>query len=80
MKVVFINKAHKQLLKLPRPVHDLIVLRIKNLIGNTSSNIKKLTNREGWRLRIGDYRVIYTISKQELVVLSVAHRKDAYRK
>jgi mRNA interferase RelE/StbE len=37
--------------------------------------------RELWRYRIGDYRVIYTFSDQELwiLVVHVAHRKEVYR-
>ena len=34
-----------------------------------------------WRIRIGDYRVLYEINDQALIVVlvSVAHRRDAYR-
>lgn len=34
-----------------------------------------------WRIRVGDYRVIYTVRDQELVILvvSIGHRKDVYR-
>ena len=37
--------------------------------------------RELWRYRVGDYRVIYTFSDQELwiLVVHVAHRKEVYR-
>ncbi|MFV2195637.1 type II toxin-antitoxin system RelE family toxin [Nocardiopsis sp. LOL_012] len=36
---------------------------------------------EAWRIRVGDYRVVYAIRDQELVVLvlSVAHRHEVYR-
>jgi mRNA interferase RelE/StbE len=43
--------------------------------------MRKLTGTEQtWRIRIGDYRVIYDLYDEELVVLvlRVAHRKDAY--
>ena len=34
-----------------------------------------------WRIRVGDYRVVYAIREEELIVLvvKVAHRKDVYR-
>ena len=34
-----------------------------------------------WRLRVGDFRVIYTVRDQELVILvvGIGHRKDVYR-
>ena len=51
-------------------------------ISNLSDNpfplqSKRLTGREGWRLRVGRYRVIYTVSAGEitLFVVKVAHRK-----
>lgn len=42
---------------------------------------KKLANRDAWRVRMGDYRVIYEIHDRELVVIviRVVHRKEAYR-
>jgi mRNA interferase RelE/StbE len=41
----------------------------------------KLRNREGGRIRIGDYRVIYDISDENLIViiLHVGNRRDIYR-
>ncbi len=42
---------------------------------------RKLTGREGWRLRVGDYRVLYDIDdvKQTITVVHVGHRRDVYR-
>ena len=42
---------------------------------------RQLRGRSGWRVRVGDYRVIYTIEDEKLVVLVVAlgHRRDKYR-
>ncbi len=42
---------------------------------------RKLTNRDAWRIRIGDYRVIYQIQDDKLVVLvvEIGHRRDVYR-
>lgn len=41
----------------------------------------KLTAREGWRIRIGVYRVIYEINERDkkVIVLAVGHRRDIYR-
>jgi len=46
------------------------------------SGTRKLVGFENeWRLRVGDYRVLYVIddSKQQIVVARVAHRREAYR-
>ncbi|HEX4045352.1 MAG TPA: type II toxin-antitoxin system RelE/ParE family toxin [Gammaproteobacteria bacterium] len=44
-------------------------------------NAKKLTGRPVWRIRIGNYRVIYEITDHicHVLVLDVGHRKDIYR-
>jgi len=41
----------------------------------------KLRKRDGWRIRIGDYRVIYSIEEQKVLVLvlRVGHRREVYR-
>lgn len=41
----------------------------------------KLTGREGWRIRVGDYRVVYEINDDSELVLTlhVGHRRDIYR-
>jgi mRNA interferase RelE/StbE len=42
---------------------------------------RKLSDRAGWRLRVGDYRIIYEIDDEERVVtvLQVGHQRDVYR-
>lgn len=42
---------------------------------------KKLSGREGWRIRIGNYRVIYEIEDHncKVLVVDADHRKDIYR-
>jgi mRNA interferase RelE/StbE len=41
----------------------------------------KLSGREGWRIRVGDYRVVYEITDktQTITVQHVGHRRDVYR-
>jgi len=44
--------------------------------------VKKLHADEGWRIRVGDYRIIYTIDDGVLVVciIRIGHRRDIYKK
>ncbi len=44
-------------------------------------NSRKLRGKEGWRIRIGDYRAIYEIDDEarEVLVLDIGHRRDIYR-
>ncbi|MCK6450860.1 MAG: type II toxin-antitoxin system mRNA interferase toxin, RelE/StbE family [Alphaproteobacteria bacterium] len=46
-----------------------------------SNNVKKLTGVEGYRLRVGGWRVIYTLKQQVLtvVVVRVGHRSEVYQ-
>ena len=57
--------------------------KIEQLAGNpfVVSNVKKLAGRDGYRLRVGDWRVIYEVHGDRLViyVLAVAPRGDAYK-
>lgn len=42
---------------------------------------RPLRGREGWRLRVGDYRILYTIHDEVLVIVivTVGHRREVYR-
>jgi len=46
-----------------------------------TKGVKKLQGREGYRMRIGDYRILYEIdeTEKEIEVFFVAHRKEVYR-
>jgi len=43
--------------------------------------VAKLSGREAWRIRVGDYRVIYTIddARQGVVIYAIGHRREIYR-
>lgn len=75
--------ARKQLGKLERSVQRRIVAALR-LLATTPRPpaARALSGRPGYlRIRVGDYRVIYTIDDGELVVLVVTmgHRRDVYR-
>ena len=65
-----------------------VVRRIRDRLGQIAEdpfaqypNVTKLQNRPGFRLRVGDWRVIYDVQEDELVilVLKVGSRGDIYR-
>lgn len=82
-KIIFTVSADKQLKKLAKTAQKLIVEKVKELnISKPNNNVKKLVGvNDLYRLRIGDYRVIYQIRRNDLIilVLKVGHRKDIYR-
>lgn len=75
--------ALKELAKLDKPVARRVVKAIDALsFDPRPSGIRALVGYPGlWRIRVGDYRVVYTIKDAELVVLAlrVAHRSRVYR-
>jgi len=58
-EVLILPKAQKELSKLPNKIYNRIKESIINLEDNPRPrNCLKLSGRDGWRLRIGDFRVI----------------------
>lgn len=79
--IVISSKAEKQLAKLPSQFYPKIIENILALAENPRpSGCKKLKGRSGYRIRIGDYRVIYSIEDGILLVrvIAVGDRKEIY--
>ena len=76
--------ADRQRRKLPVDVQKRIVRALEQLETDPRPpGVRKLQGEDNlWRLRVGDYRVIYTIEDNRLLVLvvRVANRRDAYGK
>lgn len=73
--------AQKQLSKLPWNVVDDLLKLIQSLSTNPRpSGCKKLKGRDGYRIRKGDYRIIYDIYDNKLVIeiIAAGHCKDIY--
>ncbi|MBQ1028110.1 type II toxin-antitoxin system RelE/ParE family toxin [Verrucosispora sp. WMMD1129] len=74
--------AAKLLRKLDRPVQARLVTAIANLATEPRpAGVKALTGHSSlFRIRVGAYRIIYTVRDQELIVLVVhlGHRSDVY--
>jgi mRNA interferase RelE/StbE len=79
-EIVFSNKALKQLIKMERSVQERIIVVLERIRIRPEAYVTKLVGDFGYRLRVGDYRVIMDIDKKELhiLVLKVGHRKDIY--
>ena len=76
------KKAAKALSRIPEKYRENIITKIKALSTDPHPlGSKNLTSIDGWRIRIGDYRVIYEINDNKLtiLVLHIGHRKDIYR-
>jgi len=81
-RVIVSKTATKELAALPTQAVNRIIPAIKNLAENPRPvGSKKLKGgQDTWRIRIGDYRVVYTVDdKIQIVdVRKVGHRKDIY--
>ena len=80
--VEILRSAQKQLSRINIEDQDRIISSIRALGDDPRpSGCKKLSGRSGWRIRVGDYRVLYEIHDDHLVILVVAigHRGEVYR-
>jgi Cytotoxic translational repressor of toxin-antitoxin stability system len=84
----FTPHAQRDMLKVPRPDALRILYRLAELQkaidgGDTTAfDIKALRSHHArWRLRVGDYRVVYTVEDGQLIVwvLAVGNRREVYR-
>ena len=82
-RVLLERAAEKDLTRLSAEVHDRVIAAIQRLAKNPRpSACRKLAGTDNdWRIRIGDYRVIYEIADEIRVVRvnRVRHRREVYR-
>ena len=75
--------AAKSIERLPRSMQERVLERLGMLAENPRpAGSTKLSGQDAYRIRVGDYRIIYTIADMQLVVLviDVGHRRDVYRR
>jgi mRNA interferase RelE/StbE len=80
-QVVIEKQAQKQLAKISPPDYAKVVAALKELADNPRPHgYKKLKGRPGYRVRVGDYRIIYLIEDNVLTVfvLAIGNRRDIY--
>ena len=80
-EVLILRRAQKELADLSKVDYERLCNVVLALAENPRpAGCKKLVGREGWRIRSGDYRVIYEINdtEQKVTVLHVGHRRDIY--
>ncbi len=73
----------KDLLSIPKPDIAKIVKRIESLADNPfPEGAIRLKGREEWRIRQGDYRILYVVEHEIVTVfiIKVGHRREIYRK
>ncbi|MFA7235839.1 MAG: type II toxin-antitoxin system RelE/ParE family toxin [Phycisphaeraceae bacterium] len=73
-------RASKTLRKLPRQTAQRILNAIDRLADDLQGDVKRLTEHEpNYRLRVGDYRVLFDIEGSAIIIYEVWHRQHDYR-
>ena len=81
-RVSILRRAQKELGNLPVGAFERVRDALRALAEEPRpAGCKKLQGRESWRIRVGDYRVLYTINdtQQTVEVVHIGHRRDVYR-
>ncbi|MEA3223221.1 MAG: type II toxin-antitoxin system RelE/ParE family toxin [Thermodesulfobacteriota bacterium] len=81
-KLTYTRRATKDIQELDPKIKKRIGKVLLRYEENPSANAVRLVNSElgTYRFRIGDYRVIFDLEGDEIVILRVGHRSDIYRR
>jgi len=80
--VEILRSAQKSLAHMERQAQSRIIRAINSLSDDPRpTGCRKLTGRPAWRVRVGDYRVIYEIedSRLRVLVIAIGNRREIYR-
>jgi len=83
MRLIFTRTAFRQFQKLNRPTQKRIDEKLRFYL--TQKNPRQFAepirdSRFGsWKFRIGDYRVLFDVENDKIIVLKLGHRKDIYK-
>ncbi len=77
-KVVFTPAGMRQWIKLTADVRRRIDKRLIEFAESGKGDVKRLRGRDGARLRIGDWRLIFYEAGDEIAVVTVGHRREIY--
>ncbi len=81
-EIVWSSQALKDLEGIDRPIAERILRKLDWYARNFDSIVPEPLSGEfegTYKLRIGDWRVVYVIENEKLVILFVGHRKEIYR-
>ena len=81
LKLAIKRSVLKDLRSFPKDVRGRAALSILELATSPSpSGVEKIKGYERlYRIRVGDYRIVYEITGEDVIIVAVGHRKDIYR-
>jgi mRNA interferase RelE/StbE len=72
-------RALKDLKSLPKSEKRRIIAKIEAMRNDLAGDVKRLTDiTPEYRLRVGDYRILFEVEEPKIIVYRVVNRKDAY--
>jgi len=80
-RISYKSSVKKDLKKISKPDQANILDRIEKTLSIKAAHFPKLKGefKSLRKFRIGDYRVIYSLSGEDVLILKIAHRKEVYR-
>lgn len=81
-EVLLAVSAQRDLKKLPPDTRDRIRAAMVALSKHPRGNTQKLAGEDSYRVRVGDYRIVYRIDDKarEVLVARIKHRREVYRR
>ena len=79
-KIEFKPRTLKDCKKIPKSQLTHIFEQIEKMSGGLKGDVRHLTNfTPEYRLRVGDYRILFEIEAEKLIIYRIRHRKDVYK-
>lgn len=79
-EIIIMSTAQKDMRAIHSDYHARISRAILAMGGDLSGDVKKLTNNTPeYRLRVGNYRVLFSIVEGTIMIHRILHRRDAYK-
>jgi mRNA interferase RelE/StbE len=76
--IVWTAAAARQWLRLSVDVRRRLETKLTTFAQTGQGDVKRLKGRDGARLRVGDWRIIFYVEQNTLVVAAVGHRREIY--
>lgn len=80
MKITILPRAEKELRKLPKFDQIAVAAKIRTLPTPQIAGEEKLTGYAHiYRVRVGNYRIVYKKTSESIAIVLIRHRRDVYR-
>jgi mRNA interferase RelE/StbE len=77
-QIVFTPASQRQWMRLSVDTRRRIDARLNDFASTGQGDVKRLRGRDGARLRVGDWRVIFYEDQNRIIIVAVGHRRDVY--